>query len=155
MQGLAIGRYAIALALIASSAVVVALAARVDLRSDAVRPERLAQDAARAVKAPDCSPYSIEFAQLTYSRTLRDLSQPPAPDPARDWTLNDRQYPTLFRKQHDEARATLFMCNVEVNPCAEQKMDLEHAREFDGSQQRIDALEAELALCMGGIKPRY
>jgi hypothetical protein len=145
MQGFALGRYSVALALIASSAVVLVLAARVDLRSDEIRPERLAQDAARAVKAPDCSPYSIELAQLTYSRTLRDLN------PAMDHgTLPNEHEAMLFRKQHDEARATLFMCNVEVNPCAEQMMDLAHARSYGESY--IDSPKAELDAC---LKRRY
>jgi len=129
-----------AIALIASSAAVLALATRIDITS-AGRPELLALDAKNKVKPPDCSEFSIGVAQRTMSTTSRDLGGDYA-------AVRGGSYAEIVALRREEARATLFMCNVAVDRCIYEREALERVGQEYGADRyyNIEA-QRELAAC--------
>ncbi len=132
----------IAIALVASSAVVLALSTRVDITSRA-RPELLALEAKNNVKPPDCSTFSIAVAQRTMATTARDLV-----DSSATTYTGRGQYREAVVQRREEARTTLFMCNVAVDACIYEREALADILAYDGADRSYVAnAQRDLAVC--------
>jgi hypothetical protein len=136
-----------AIALLASSATVLVLGTRVDITSQG-RPELLALDAKNNVKPPDCSEFSIGVAQRTMATTARDLLDV---DSSATTYTGRGPYKEAVVQRRQEARATLFMCNVATDPCIYEREHLEYViRDYMPDHSDISDARDALAACEAG-----